>query len=59
MNRNEIGNKPFASSDRHECRIQELRHERKSEGQRLEGLKKVLQARLVPDTPQAAEVRAA
>jgi hypothetical protein len=58
MKRKDMSYKPSSSSDRHECRIQELRHERKSEGQRLEGLKKVLQTRL-PGMPKGTEVRAA
>ena len=58
MNRDKMGSKR-SLSERHECRIQELRHERKSEGLRLEGLKKVLQTRLPADPPETREVRAA
>ncbi len=58
MNRDKMGSKR-SLSERHECRIQELRHERKSEGLRLEGLKKVLQTKLPADPPETREVRAA
>jgi hypothetical protein len=41
----------------HESKAQELRHERKNESERLDGLKKVLQAKMVEgrsDKPQVA-----
>jgi len=46
-------------SKKHEVRMQELRRERKTEGRRLDGLKKALQTRLQPDPKESKEVRAA
>jgi len=47
------------SFKKHEVRMQELRSERKSDGLRLEGLKKALQARLNSDLKALKEFRAA
>ena len=43
----------------HESRNQELRHERKTEDQRLDGLKKTLQGRFKTDAPAEPGVQAA
>lgn len=44
---------------RHESKIQELRHERKAEGQRLDGLKKMLQIKLNSDSNRMGPNRVA
>ena len=55
MSRHKMKGYELSLSERHECKVQELRHERKSEGHRLDGLKKVLQTRLPPDPTQAGK----
>jgi len=37
---------PVLTARQHEARLQETRHERKAETQRLDGLKKILQAKM-------------
>jgi hypothetical protein len=59
MNRYDMKGPKPPVSDRHESRLQELRHERKSEGHRLDGLKKVLQTRLLADPPETREIQVA
>jgi hypothetical protein len=54
MNRHEL-----VSFKKHEVRVQELRNERKSEGLRLAGLKKALQARLISDVKRPKALQAA
>ncbi len=44
---------------RHESTMQELRHERKTESLRLDGLKKVLQTKMHLDPARNQQVRAA
>ncbi len=44
---------------KHEVRMQELRNERKTEGLRLDSLKKALQARLHSNPKASKDVRAA
>ncbi len=46
-------------SKRHESRMQHLRYEQKSEGHRLDVLKKILQAKLHADPKQSQEVQTA
>ena len=59
MNRTEANRYGLPLSTRQESRMQHLRYEQKTEGQRLDTLKKVLQARLHAETKQAKEIRAA
>jgi hypothetical protein len=58
MNRYEVNRHECSLSERHESKMQELRHERKAEWQRLDGLKKVLQTRLQTNPTESNEVRA-
>jgi hypothetical protein len=58
MNRSEA-NRYELSFKQHESMRQDVRHERKSEGQRLDRLKKALQTRLQADPKEAKEIRAA
>lgn len=37
---------PALTAKQHEARLQETKHERKAEKQRLDGLKKILQAKM-------------
>jgi hypothetical protein len=59
MNRRQENRHGFSLSKKHECVRQELRNEPTTEGLRLDGLKKALQARLRPDLKACKEVRAA
>ena len=59
MNRSEQNRYHFSLSQKHESLRQELRNERKSEGLRLAGLKKALQARLISDVKGPKALQAA
>jgi hypothetical protein len=59
MNRYEVDRYVLLSSKKHEAKIQELRHERKTEFQRLDCLKKLLQTKLQRDPTESREVQAA
>jgi hypothetical protein len=58
MDRHEIDRYKSLLLKQHEAKAQELRHERRSETERLDGLKKSLQAKLdadqIKDEPRAA-----
>jgi hypothetical protein len=54
MNRYEL-----SLSKQHESKIQELRHERRTEVQKLDGLKKVLQTRLQAGSTESKAIQAA
>ncbi len=59
MNRTEANRYGLPLSAEQESRMQHLRYEHKTEGQRLDSLKKVLQAKLHVETKEAEEIRAA
>jgi hypothetical protein len=59
MNHIEINRYGLPSSKQQESRMQHLRYEQKAEGQRLDVLKKTLQARLHFDPKESKEVQTA
>jgi hypothetical protein len=59
MNRFETGYYQPTFLKQHEDRIQKLRHERKSENQRLDILRKALETRLSASSPGRPQGRAA
>jgi hypothetical protein len=59
MNRSEANRYGLPLSTQHESRMQHLRYEQKTEGHRLDVLKKALQAKLHSDPKESKEVQAA
>ncbi len=59
MNRSEAYRYELPLLKQHESKMQHLRHEQKTEEQRLDRLKKTLQTRLHTDPREAKEIRAA
>ena len=59
MHRSEANRYELPLSKQHETNMQDVRHERKSEAQRLERLKKTLQTKLHADRKESRKIRAA
>ena len=59
MNRYRVKHEEVSPLKKHESRLQELRHERKTEWHRLEDLKRTLQVRLSAQSGVSGEIRAA
>jgi hypothetical protein len=59
MNRYAVNGYGLSLSKQHESNVQDIRHERKSEGEHLDRLKKTLQTKLRPEVKEADEIRAA
>ncbi len=58
MDLHELSDRTYPLLQRHESRLQQLRHERKAERQRLDGLKKTLQTRLQINPKATNDARA-